>query len=396
MSDNNIVESKDVILEKKKKGWFKRNWLKLLGLLLLIFFDIFAILGCAIREEYKNIQPNITVPVVSPIKKLQEENGNLIADDYTEGFGDWSYLNADNPSDIISYGDYDRLSDSDKLNHDFYFRWNREYNDKLKLYDYYITIVNTTNTIKSISNLKSFDFQFETIDFSYNDSNYSNLYTFSYYIDGQNHYFNSNLYADTFYYDDFFYANEDAEYSNLLSFNSSFDEFVSYNVLYVNDDHLGSIVFNGWYLDETFDLNPKSSFVFYLCSFSVIPIIQDYNIIYQNSALPNSLTYEEYINLINSNNTLNTSNQNLQNQLDSYKGLTYEQIFNLGKQDGVASVQEGDLNNLIKTTAMIIFNAPYNVLHNVFNFEFLGVNLFSLFSFVITCSIIIYILKLIW
>ena len=134
MSDN-IVESKDVIVEKKKKGWFKCNWYKLIILLLLVIFDVFAILGCAIRNEYKNLKPNITVPVVNQrIKKLNDSD-ILIADDFTEGFSDDSLIHCTN-IDIISYNDYFNLSDNDKANVVLYYRWSRDFNSTLNLYDY--------------------------------------------------------------------------------------------------------------------------------------------------------------------------------------------------------------------------------------------------------------------
>lgn len=77
-------------------------------------------------------------------------------------------------------------------------------------------------------------------------------------------------------------------------------------------------------------------------------------------------------------------------------GNGYNVIYQQGYNDGEESASPESFDNAFKTTAALILNSPYTVLHNVFNFEFLGINIFGLISFLITCAVILFVIKLVW
>lgn len=70
----------------------------------------------------------------------------------------------------------------------------------------------------------------------------------------------------------------------------------------------------------------------------------------------------------------------------SYGSTKYDQ----GKNAGL---QTDFVNSGFKTFFNTIIAAPYNVMKGLFNFEFLGVNLFNLFSFILTALVVGFVIK---
>lgn len=73
-------------------------------------------------------------------------------------------------------------------------------------------------------------------------------------------------------------------------------------------------------------------------------------------------------------------------QLDDEKENAY--------QEGLVANDASIGNTGFKTMMGSIFNAPYTIIHNILNFEIFGINLFNLFSFIFTCGLIIFGIKL--
>lgn len=71
-------------------------------------------------------------------------------------------------------------------------------------------------------------------------------------------------------------------------------------------------------------------------------------------------------------------------QYDSLK-QAYDQLYAQADQDFTQSAFKNLLNQVIGT--------PYNAFKGMFNFEFFGVNLFDLFSFLFTCALVGFLLK---
>lgn len=69
----------------------------------------------------------------------------------------------------------------------------------------------------------------------------------------------------------------------------------------------------------------------------------------------------------------------------------YEYAYNLGLELGS---KENFGNNYFKQLFNLILNAPYNIFNGMLNFEIFGINLFSLFSFIFTTALIIFIVQL--
>ena len=66
-----------------------------------------------------------------------------------------------------------------------------------------------------------------------------------------------------------------------------------------------------------------------------------------------------------------------------------------GYDNGFIDGQKDTVNEKgFKTLFNAIMNAPYNIFKGILNFEFLGVNLFSLFSFIFTTMLILWIVKI--
>lgn len=73
----------------------------------------------------------------------------------------------------------------------------------------------------------------------------------------------------------------------------------------------------------------------------------------------------------------------------------YDSGYYTGYNKGFVDGQKDTINEKgFKTLFNAIMNAPYNIFKGILNFEFLGVNLFSLFSFIFTSMLILWIVKI--
>lgn len=85
----------------------------------------------------------------------------------------------------------------------------------------------------------------------------------------------------------------------------------------------------------------------------------------------------------------NPNNYNLYNQ---------EQYVNYGNSKYNEGYNENATYSLESQGFLILFNsvmnAPFNILNGILNFDFMGVNLFNVFTFLITCALVIWVVKL--
>lgn len=76
-------------------------------------------------------------------------------------------------------------------------------------------------------------------------------------------------------------------------------------------------------------------------------------------------------------------------------GMEDNEGYDLGYHEGVLIGQKDNINqNAFKTLFNSILNAPYNIFSGLLNFDFMGVNLFNLFSFAFTSFLVLWLIKL--
>ena len=90
------------------------------------------------------------------------------------------------------------------------------------------------------------------------------------------------------------------------------------------------------------------------------------------------------------NNTFENDNS-YQIGYDEGYSAAYDYAYNLGLELGS---KNNFGNNYFKQLFNLILNAPYNIFNGMLNFEIFGINLFSLFSFIFTTALIIFIVQL--
>ena len=117
-----------------------------------------------------------------------------------------------------------------------------------------------------------------------------------------------------------------------------------------------------------------------------------------NYYIDDSLTYVKsnslvlyYDNLYYALNKTYFNDNNYQIGYDEGYNYGYDEGYNLGLELGA---KENFGNNYFKQLFNLILNAPYNIYNGLLNFEIFGINLFTLFSFIFTTGLILFIIQL--
>lgn len=95
---------------------------------------------------------------------------------------------------------------------------------------------------------------------------------------------------------------------------------------------------------------------------------------------------------------INETLTDITNNPNNYNLYTEEQYVNYGNSKYNEGYNENATYSLESQGFLILFNsvmnAPFNILNGILNFDFMGVNLFNVFTFFITCALVIWVIKL--
>lgn len=300
-------------------------------------------------------------------------------------------LNQDKEDNITTHEIHKaKINDYDYISYDIGF--NVDYQDdntNKGIYEYYDGVDFWLVT------LDTFDYY---ININQNDNNYNNIYGFGlsynyevFYIDNPsitNSSLEDFIENETFYIDNLNINLGD--YYNISNCNFIID------INSVNDYlYLDLIIKNDYttYYESSFPLiDVGSYFDYYSTTYSlnnsyVIPVKQLYYYIYSG---------DNYFDGFNQG--VSFGKDEVLNNLDYYELKTLEQYLNYGQSEYQKGYNENATYSLESQGFLILFNAimnaPFNILNGILNFELFGVNLFNLFTFIITCGLVIWVIKL--
>lgn len=252
-------------------------------------------------------------------------------------------------------------------------------NDNIELY---LKDFNNNNTFTS-ANLQCLRFNLSTIKnglLSYNNSNYavdlSNIYMSiyfhnEYYLTSGGNYI--NLYLN--------FTNENIDYNYIKTASPNFRNY------FVGDSIGGAefkVDFDYTYLDIFFisyviDERDDEWFV-YLDKYNIFDSV--------------SIYYNQQLQV--ENNSLRETINNLELQLNN-SILQQEIKYNEGYQIGLNEARGLDLEtNGFSTLMNSILSYPINFISNVFNFEFMGINVASILLFLVSVGVVIFVVRRLW
>lgn len=246
----------------------------------------------------------------------------------------------------------------------------------------------------------------KNVDITFNDSNYSNTFYFNKEFSGNTSLIPNGVplvtFGDNNTYLYFYLVNEN-----------------EYNFA-VRNDTISKIVAKYTYNSSIFSLITDSSdgYLYSLIcgDYSPLNVINNVNggtsNIFGAGILLNYQNYTSNFNgqvFIGVSNTYENGYQNgmtdgvKKGQLDVINNLSsfnlysesqFNNNYDKGYSDGKNSVTPDIASNGFFLMIGSILNAPYNILHGIFNFELFGINLFSLISFIFTLMLIAFVVKL--
>lgn len=158
-----------------------------------------------------------------------------------------------------------------------------------------------------------------------------------------------------------FYTLFDLEYNyiNDFEYNISFNLPYSVDTLYILES------------STNYSITPLSNEQFGILNTTIMVPDLDYTILYTNSY---NLGYDKAVSEYREGSS------------------KYRQIFNAGKAAGIEQANNYSFFSLMSS----VIEAPLNAVLSIFNFELLGYNLKSLFTFLLTLCVIVTIIRLIW